>query len=304
MSTHSNNAATELMIDTQPINKGFILNKYAGDHFGFTKDGQQYTLIDTTWSLGTLPLAESQISYSFVGNNVKISLTKDKLLSTPSDMRTILTSNQYVNAAQRRAAVETSLAAIGRYDQAVVRTITDFLSSGRFNSAFHDNGAYDIDNLTSIIDAAFTANMTTLVELAICELAREFFGRQMGQGGQPSPCHITSEQIENLCSVGRSMPLLHAMRQYVVMVFYKPEGQMEETKVAIEECLKLEGNMELNISKMCGVWLAQMVEKWPNAQDAKWQTGEMGRLREALWRYVPMEEVVEDDEEDDEYDGE
>ena len=265
---------------TGPLPEAFAIPKGTTD---------RYTLIDRTWTLGAQPLAIAKQSYPFSCNGVNFSITHDVLLSTSSNMQRALTHPDYADDPHRY--VLASLSQLGQGDEAVVHTILDYMHSGRFDSAVSNRSQYTIEFSTAIIGQALTTGMTKVRELALIEMKREFFGRQMGPGMQIKLVDMTQAQIINMARVGFDELAWGGVWDWAIQIYHYPTGQRMASKHVIETILKKKGKELTPLNKGFKKLLGQMVQIHGENGDF-WRQGECGRLRELVERFAP-EEVVQ-----------
>lgn len=156
-----------------------------------------------------------------------------------------------------------SLRSFGLENERDVKTILEYMHSGRFNSATYNPGStYDFDRSVSLLGVASRYAMTRIIELVLSEMTREFLRSDEShtQNFSSTSLDLTAKQLDDVSRIyDRNV---HAwITTYVITVFKTPPGQRIEAKKAVEECIANAPTSALGgISE--GSMLQRIVAKW------------------------------------------
>ena len=266
----------------------------------------QISLIDLSWCLPTLSASITPRSFPLRlihdGIAYTTSLPTEVLCSTPSDFRSAMLNpnwSLYPDGPKEDSLglVLTSLRNFGLESEDDVKTILEYMQSGRFNSATHNGGVYTVDRCIRLLALSSRYAMVRIVDLILIEMEREFTGvgtassaefqshldhTQPPQHQNPyhtthlypidlSPCHL------NALSLIQQPPVHTLLATYCTTIFRTPKGQRVEAKAAIETCIQVQGEHGEGSSM-----LQRIIQIWfkenPNPNRVR-REGELAKLR-------------------------
>ena len=274
-----------------PLKMGHHITQQLPALFAYSENGSgQYTLIDGTWTLGALPLAMAKEPYTIKHRGMKLPVTKDILLSTPSDISKAFLDDSCAD--DRPGYISTALTTLGNAPEAVLRLLLYFMQTGRFNSAKFNNGRYSFDFSTAIIQQVIYSGMSNVRQLALLEMNREFFGIRYNNTMPIKLSDLTQVHISSLANVGYDVDVWKAIFQWAIKIYHTAPGLRNGSKQAIEASLKTKAKEASPLNRAFARHFKELVQLQGEDGDI-FRRGEVARFREVVKAYAPKDEEPE-----------
>lgn len=215
------------------------------------------------------------------GSLVDTGITTERLISTPSDFRSIILDESF-SPADRQAMVRSNLRNLALESEPDVRTVTDYIITGRFNSSTHNTPplTYSITRSISLLSFASRHAMSRLITLILTEMNREFLTSPTSTITEPIT--ITAADLERMSRIPN--PDVKAwLRRYIIDLFSTPKGEHEDGKSAYEAVIRNVPRTDIggieDVTMLQRIALSWFDENH-GRRGVKW-TGDLARLRQA-----------------------